>query len=357
MSAPYSVAGLTLPNRIVMPPLVTWKAGEDGYVTPSHREHYGNSIGPGLMIVEATTVSPEGRLAASQLGIWSDEHIDGLSELALLIHASGAMAGIQIHHAGGAATLKHTYGDAPLVPSLTSASPAGAREMTADDIDRILTAFGTATERAIRAGFNYVELHGAHGYLMSQFFSPKKNLRRDRWGGSLTNRMRFTLEAYRTASRVANGRAAVAVRLGLADGTPGGIGPEDGLALARELAALGCPILHISHAGSRPVGVVPDGSPFAATMHLAGLVKSSVPVTVIGVGNIFSPAQADAAIAAGHANLVAVGRGILADPGWAKKVVTDREDEIELCVDCQPMCFHFREPEKCPARRRLARAT
>lgn len=352
--SPFSVVGLTLPNRIVMPPLVIWKAGEDGRVTPSHRDWYEQAIGPGLMIVEATAVSPEGRLAASQLGIWSDEHVDGLAELARVIHGSGAMAGIQIHHAGSKATLKHTYGEAPLVPSLTEASPEGAREMTDDDIARTLAAFVTGTERAIRAGFDYIELHGAHGFLMSQFLSPNSNLRRDRWGGSLANRMRFTLEAYRMAREAARGRAAVGIRLGLADGKPGGIEPEDGLAVARELTALGCPILHISHAGGRPEAVVPENSPFSVTMHLAGLVKSSIPVTVIGVGGIFTPVQAEAALTAGLADLVAVGRGTLADPGWADKVVAGRTDDIELCVDCQPRCFHFREPEKCPARRRLA---
>ena len=353
ISSPFSVAGLTLPNRIVMPPLVIWKAGEDGYVAPDHRQHYGNSIGPGLMIVEATAVSPEGRLAGSQLGIWSDEHVDGLAELARLVHSSGAMAGIQINHAGSKATLKHTYGEAPLVPSLTDASPEGAQELTADDIARLLAAFVAGTERAIEAGFDYIELHGAHGYLMSQFLSPNSNLRQDRWGGSLANRMRFTLEAYRMAQDIAGNRAAIGVRLGLADGKPGGIEPDDGLAVARELTALGCPILHISHAGGNPESVVPDDSPFSPTMHLAGLVKSSIPVTVIGVGGIFTPAQAEAALAAGHADLVAVGRGILADPGWAEKAVADRADDIELCVDCQPRCFHFSEPEKCPARRRL----
>jgi len=254
ISSPFSVAGLTLPNRIVMPPLVIWKAGEDGYVTPDHRQHYGNSIGPGLMIVEATAVSPEGRLAGSQLGIWSDEQVDGLAELARLIHSSGAMAGIQIHHAGSKATLKHTYGEAPLVPSLTDTSPEGAQELTADDIARILAAFVAGTERAIEAGFDYIELHGAHGFLMSQFLSPNSNLRQDRWGGSLANRMRFTLEAYRMAREVARDRAAIGVRLGLADGKPGGIEPDDGLAVARELTALGCPILHTRRRSARGGG-------------------------------------------------------------------------------------------------------
>jgi len=352
--SPFSVAALTLPNRIVMPPMVIWGAGKDGRVTQSHRDHYERSVGPGLMILEATVVSPEGRLAATQLGIWSDEHVEGLAELARVIHSSGAMAGIQIHHAGSKSTLKHNFGEAPLVPSLTGASPGGARELREGDIARVLAAFVAGTERAIDAGFDYIELHGAHGYLMSQFLSPNTNRRQDRWGGSLANRMRFTLEAYRMAREAARGRAAIAVRLGLADGKPGGTGPEDGLAVARELVALGCPILHVSHAGRQPEGIIPDNSPFSATIHLAGLVKSSVPVAVIGVGDIYTPEEAEAVLTAGHADLVAVGRGILADPGWAEKVTTGRSDEIELCVDCQPRCFHFREPEKCPARRRLA---
>ena len=306
------------------------------------------------MIVEATAVSPEGRLAASQLGIWSAHHVEGLAGLAQVIHRSGAMAGIQIHHAGNRATLKHTYGEAPLVPSITERSPAGAREMTQGDIDRVIEAFAAGTQRAVRARYDYIELHGAHGYLVSQFLSPRANTRTDRWGGSLENRMRFGLEIYRAAHDAADGRAAVAVRLGLADGYPGGLGTDDGLAAARELAALGCPILHVSHAGTLPEGIVPDGSPFSATMHLAELVKSSVPVAVIGVGGIFTPDEAEAALRAGLADLVAVGRGLLADPGWAEKAIAGLSEDIELCVDCKPLCFHFREPQKCPARQRLA---
>lgn len=349
----YSVAGLNLPNRIVLPPLVIWRSDESGAVNDSHREHYGRAVGPGLMIVEATTVSPEGRLAATQLGLWSDDHVGGLSDLAEIIHASGAMAGIQIHHAGNKAKLKHTYGEAPLVPSVIETSPDGAREMTENDIERVLEAFVAAVNRAIAAGFDYLELHGAHGYLMSQFLSPLQNHRTDTWGGSLENRMRFTLEAYRRAKDAANGRAVVGVRLGIADGKPGGIIPEDGTELARELVAEGCQILHVSHGGGMPPEVIPAGSQFSATMHLAGMVKAGVPATVIGVGGISTPDQAEDALREGLADLTAVGRAMLADPGWAQKAIDGNAGEIERCIDCKPRCFHFREPHRCPARAKL----
>ena len=355
IAEPFSVAGYDLPNRIVMPPLVIWKAGRDGTVTEAHREHYGQSVGPGLMIVEATAVSTEGRLAAEQLGIWTDGQVAGLSGLADIIHGSGAIAGIQIHHAGGKATLEHTYGEAPLVPSLTNGAPAGATEMSQADIERVLEAFVGGTCRAAAAGFDYVELHGAHGYLMSQFLSPGTNRRVDRWGGSLPNRMRFILEAYRRCVKAADGRLLVGIRLGLADGKPGGITPDDGLAVARELAALGCPLIHVSHGGGRPEEVVPAGSRFSAFMHLAGLVKSEVPVSVIGVGSVYTPEQAENVLREGMADLVAVGRGILADPGWAVKALEGRAGDIEPCVDCKPLCFHSRaeDASRCPARRRL----
>jgi 2,4-dienoyl-CoA reductase-like NADH-dependent reductase (Old Yellow Enzyme family) len=357
LSEPFSVAGYDLPNRIVMPPLVIWRAGRNGLVTDAHLEHYDRSAGPGLMIVEATTVSPEGRLAATQLGIWGDEQVEGLADLARIIHQTGAIAGIQIHHAGAKATLEITYGEPPLVPSLTERSPEGAQEMTEDDIERTIEAFAAATRRAVSAGFDYVELHGAHGYLMSQFLSGTANTRTDEWGGSLANRMRFILETYRRCVVAAEGQLLVGIRLGLADGRPGSIAPEDGLAVARELAALDCPLIHVSHGGGMPAEVVPEGSPYSAFLHLAAMVKAEVPVAVIGVGSVYTPEMAEQVLREGMADLVAVGRGILADPSWAVKAVEGREDEIERCVDCKPRCFHFKAEEaaKCPARRRLAK--
>jgi 2,4-dienoyl-CoA reductase-like NADH-dependent reductase (Old Yellow Enzyme family) len=355
LASSFSVAGLNLPNRIVMPPLVIWKSDETGLVLDAHRAHYEATLGPGLMVVEATAVSPEGRLAASQLGIWSDEHVSGLSDLAQIIHRSGAMAGIQIHHAGSKSTLKHTCGLPPLVVSLDESSPEGAVELTEPDIIRIAHAFADAAVRAERAGFDYVELHAAHGYLMSQFLSARANARRDAWGGSLDNRMKFILDTYRLSREAVGDQTVIAVRLGLSDGRADGITPQDGIAVARELTALGCPILNISHGGGSVSQLVPSGFPYSGTIHLASLVKDVVATTVIGVGEIFTADQAEAVLKSGVADLVAAGRALLADPGWADKIVSGREAEIEQCVDCRPRCFHFKEPEACPARIRLAR--
>src|SRR6056297_2613546 len=177
LAQPVQLGPLTARNRIVMPPLVIWQAGESGTVTPEHLAHYTRSGGPGLMIVEATTIAPEGRLAATQLGIWSEDHLPGLSSLAEAIHATGALAGIQIHHAGGSTSTRKTYGLPPRVPTLLDTSPEGAVELTTSEIDAIVEGFATATGRALQAGFDVIELHGAHAYLISQFLSPQTNRR------------------------------------------------------------------------------------------------------------------------------------------------------------------------------------
>ncbi|MFW6212188.1 MAG: hypothetical protein ACOC8L_04760 [Spirochaetota bacterium] len=349
---PLTIDSLTIPNRIVMPPLVIWKADESGQVTSDHLAHYERSAGPGLVIVEATAVSPEGRLARTQLGLWSDEQVAGMQNLVEIIHRSGAVAAIQLHHAGEKASLEKTYGLAPLVPSLRDGSPEGAREVTEADIEAILEAFAAAAERAQRAGFDLVELHGAHGYLISQFLSPEKNQRTDRWGGSLENRLRFLVEALRRV-RAKDPTMPVTVRLGLAADAGTSLPLEEGLAAGRAAVDEGCRLLDISNAGGSVSATDPD-SFFTPTMQLAAVAKRELGVPVIGVNGVKLPEQAQAVLDTRTADLVAVGRGILADPGWAAKALADDPNEIEYCVDCKPRCFHFTQPEKCPARHRLA---
>jgi len=297
-------------------------------------------------------VSPEGRLARTQLGLWDDSQVPAMAQLVEVIHRGGAVAAIQLHHAGDKASLEKTYGLAPLVPSLREGSPEGAREMTEADIEATLGAFAAAGERAAQAGFDLLELHGAHGYLISQFLSPAKNLRTDRWGGTPENRRRFLVEALRRVRSKVPGMP-ITVRLGLAADAGTTLTLDEGLAAGRAAVAEGCALLDISNAGG-PLAAIDPSSFFTPTMQLAAAAKRELGVPVIGVNGIKLPEQAQAVLDTGTADLIAVGRGILADPGWAAKAIADEPNDIEYCVDCKPRCFHFTEPEKCPARRRLA---
>ena len=385
LARPIDIGPLASKNRIVMPPLVIWKSDRSGEVGDDHVEHYARSVGPALMIVEATTVASDGRLAGSQLGIWSDEHIAGLRRLADVIHDSGALAGIQIHHAGASSSLEENYGEAPKVPSIVEHSPDGAEEMSASDIEATVAAFANAAARAVTAGFDVIELHGAHGYLIAQFLSPATNQRTDDWGGSPEKRRRFMVEVIRAvrqrigaegagATGTKNGDApaagrpiAVTIRLGLAASGKRRLAIDEGLEAADAAVAAGVDAIHVSHAGGiddelgRGIrayagSVVGDeaASEFELTILLAAMAKDRLAVPIIGVGGILTPEAASKAIEGGYADMIAVGRAILADPMWAQKALGGVDSPIEMCRQCKPRCFWFKEPPKCPARIKLA---
>ncbi|TVQ23352.1 MAG: NADH:flavin oxidoreductase/NADH oxidase [Spirochaetaceae bacterium] len=321
-------------------------------VTQEHVDHYARSAGPGLCIVEATAMSPEGRLAATQIGAWSDEQVDGLARLAATIHGWGGIAGIQVHHAGIRGTKERNGGLPTLVPTLGPDSPEGAVELTSEAIRGVIDAFAAATKRCIDAGFDLIELHGAHGYLGSQFLSPASNRRRDEWGGPIENRARFLVECVRAArAKIESaGRPVVlAVRLGLADGGDPPLTVDDGCSAAQMLADAGVELFDVSNGGSQPSRH--DEWTRATTLELARIARSRVDRPVIGVGGVKGADQAEELLESGVADLVAVGRAILADQQWAAKIIDGRADQIDRCIDCKPRCFHFTEPEKCPPRR------
>lgn len=346
---PLRLASREVPNRIVMPPLVVRKAAEDGTVTPALLEHYGACEGPGLVIVEAAAVAPEGRLARRQVGIFEDRHVDGLARLARTIHAAGGLASIQLHHAGRSTNLENTFGLPPLAPSAVPANDLVPEELTESGIERILGCFAAAARRAAAAGFDAVEIHGAHGFLVSQFLSPLANRRTDRWGGSLENRARFLREAARLLREAAGPRLLVSCRLGAAEDAPGGLTLSDGIQIAKWLEADGMPFLHVSTGIGAAPRLGPEGGPWTDRLLLGAAVRKAVGIPVIGVGGIRTPRQAEQALAEGLVDMVAVGRGLLADPRWAAKALAGREKDIHVCRHC-PTCHHYREPELCPAR-------
>jgi NADPH2 dehydrogenase len=344
--SPMTLGSLKLKNRIVMPPMVIWQSDESAEVKNAHLEHYNDRSGPGLMIVEATTVAQEGRLASTQLGIFDDRHIPGLKKLALVIQKTGAVSGIQIHHAGGKASLETNYGLMPLVPSREGVpGEKECRELTVVDIKRIIRDFAAGAERAVAAGFEIIELHGAHGYLGSQFLSPKTNLRKDEYGGSLENRQRFILEVYKAVTKVVGSRAQVYFRLGVAD--KDGLNLEEGIDTVKQLESLGMKLVNVSCGIGFPEGIAAPESPYSDLMHLAIEVKKHTSMTVIGVGGVIAPEMAESLVESGGIDLVAAGKAHLADPQWTQKIVTERVDEIDTCLQCGP-CRWFKDPSKCP---------
>lgn len=347
--SPLEVEGLALSNRIVMPPMVTFLAEDNGMVTHAHKDHYEQSSGPGLMIVEGTAVLPEGRIDKRQLGIYGDQHVEGLSHLAEAIHSNGAVAGIQIHHAGATA-FAEARGAKPYRRIPPSLARLTVQQFRTSNLARIRDAFRDAGRRAAEAGFDVIELHAAHGYLFSQLLSPLKNWRIDKYGGSIENRSRFLVEVFRAVQEEVAGRALVTARIGVADKHERGLTLSDGLSVAVRLQDEGAPLLSISRGSGVPESVRPEGSPYSPTLHLAGMAKSVLRIPVIGGGGIHRPELAEQALQNGMADLVYVGQAMLADSRWAQKVIEGREDAIVACRRCR-RCSWFDDYRKCPARR------
>ncbi len=341
---------ITFPNRLVMAPLVTWYADKKAEVTPAHLKHYENSIGPGLIIVEATTVSPEGRLADTQLGIFEDRHVEGLKKLAEIIRKSGGVPGIQIHHAGRSTNIRKTYGEIPVCPSILPEdleAEREIREMDKDDIVRVQECFKQAALRAEAAGFVYIELHAAHGFLISQFLSPLTNRRQDAYGGSLKNRQRFLIETFKKVKAVLKPETILSTRLGAVDEEHNGLSLEEGIKTAVLLEQEGAPLLNISFG----IGVREfEDKTFSNIMNIAAAVRKHVNVPIIGVGEIILAEQAQKAIDEGMCDMVAAGRAMLADPGWARKSLAG--EPVSRCFRCTS-CLHLPNEERgnCPARK------
>ena len=313
LSDPLEVKGLTLKNRIVMPPMYTGLATAEGAVTDNLVEHYvRRSRALGLLIVEHSYVSLDGRLGDRQLGIYDDSLLSGLEKLSSRIHATGTPIVTQINHAGRDASTEIT-GMEPVAPSLSG----DARELGGEEIKVLVEAFAVAADRAMRAGFDGVEVHGAHGFLLNQFLSPLINRRRDRYGGSLENRMRFPLEVVERVKEKIGGRLLL-YRLGSDDLDPAGIKIEESKKIAAKLEEAGVDIIDVSGGlcGSRPSQLQNRQGYFIPQ---AQQIKKVIDIPVIGVGGITKPEYANMVIREEKVDLVAVGRALLKDPDWATK--------------------------------------
>lgn len=314
---PLTIKGYTLKNRIVLPPLQTGRATSEGAVTNRLINFYlKRSTAVGLPIVEHAYISKAGKLGFKQLGIHNDELIPGLTSLAKAIHNLGAPVILQITHAGAVAN-KKLIGETPAGPSATNKS----RQLQKNELLDIADEFAAATERAVQAGFDGVEFHGAHGFLLNQFFSPLMNKRDDEFGGSLENRMRFPLIAVDKV-RVALKGKLLLYRLGADDLAPKGIQIEEAACFASALEQHGVDIIDVSGGmcGSEPKQLRQIKGYFVPQ---ATYIKKAVKIPVIGVGGITEPEFADQLIKENQVDLVAVGRALWKDPQWAEKAILE----------------------------------
>jgi 2,4-dienoyl-CoA reductase-like NADH-dependent reductase (Old Yellow Enzyme family) len=321
--SPLALQGLTLRNRIVMPPMWSGQAGPDGFVTPSIIEYHRRraAAGCGLIIVEHAFVHPRGRHTPTQIGVHSDATVDGLTRLAAAIRREGAAACLQISHAGSRASSR-VLGTRPLAPSVVR-HPYEPEGDTPEAIDpamlpAIVAAFGDAAARARAAGFQAVEVHAAHGFLLSQFLSPLTNRREDDYGGPVENRCRLHLAVLSEVIGRAGADCPVFVRLGAHDETAGGLELADSCQVAQWLAEAGAAMIDVSGGlqGSRGAG---KGA--AYFVPYAQAIKAAVRVPVLVTGGIAEPDLADRAVREGWADLVGIGRAMLNDPDWARKAI------------------------------------
>jgi 2,4-dienoyl-CoA reductase-like NADH-dependent reductase (Old Yellow Enzyme family) len=360
LSSPIALGSHTVRNRLVMPPMVLFeKAGVGWRPSAAHVDYYGirARAGIGLVVVEATAIAPEGRLAAFQLRAWDDAHVPELAKLASAIRAGGATGLVQIHHAGAESSSKAVEGATLVSPSGVKALRPNAdtpRELTAEEISELPAAYARAAVRCMAAGFDGVELHGAHGYLLSQFLSPAFNKREDAWGGeSVSDRMALPLAVVRAVREAVGPEAMVNYRLGAIECFEGGLTLHDGVEAARLLAQTGCiDALNVSNgAGGGDWPPLPNGFHFSHRMFVAANVRKAVTIPVIGVGGVKTGTEAERALAEGVCDMVAVGTALLADPEWARSALAGDDAGIAPCRSCRP-CAFFSDGSKCPQGRK-----
>jgi 2,4-dienoyl-CoA reductase-like NADH-dependent reductase (Old Yellow Enzyme family) len=329
-----TVRALTLRNRLVVAPMCQYSV-PDGLVGDYHLVHLGRFAlgGFGLVIVEATGVTAEGRISHGDVGLWSDEHIPGLARIADFLHAEGAAAGIQLAHAGAKASSRRPWdGGGPVTeenarpgetpwPTVSAAEvPVGPgwprpHALSAEEMTEIREAFVAAARRAVTAGFDLVELHAAHGYLLHQFLSPLTNRRTDEYGGSPEGRTRFPLEVADAVRAAWPEDRPLFVRVSAVDGSHEGITIEETVAFARELKARGVDAVDVSGGGIGGGWEHPLG--YGYQVPFAARIRAEADLSTMAVGLIVDARQAEAIVADGAADLVALAREAQDDPNFA----------------------------------------
>jgi len=324
---PLTTGKLPLKNRLVMPPMATSKAEPDGRVSEALLDYYdeksrGGAIG--LVIIEHNYITKQGQNRAGQPSVADDEMIEGLSRLSGVIHRNGSKTALQINHVGGTASTAVTGFDAvgpSGVPNPGGSPDPTLRALTPDEIAAIPGQFAAAARRAKAAGFDAVEIHSAHGYLLNQFFSPITNRRTDEYGGILQNRIRLHLEVIAAVREAVGEEYAVLLRLGAVDDLEGGTRVEDSVFAATEFEKADVDMLDIT--GGLSGYMRPGHAEPGYFAEFSEPIKKAVSIPVILTGGVTEPEQAEELLAAGKADLIGVGRAILKDSDWAQRAVQE----------------------------------
>jgi len=348
------IGGLDLDNRIIIAPMCQYSA-ENGCMTDWHTVHLGQLAlsGAGLLTIEATAVTPDGRISHADVGLWDDATEAAMARtLKAVRQVSDMKLAIQLGHAGRKASTHRPWesgrqldaadprGWQTVAPSAIPFLPGERAPAALDEagLARICDGFAEAARRAVRLGIDAIQIHAAHGYLLHQFLSPLSNQRQDQWGGDLEGRMRFPLRVFDAVRGAVPDTVPVSVRVSGTDWVPGGWDIESTIAFARELAGRGCAAMHVSSGGLHPDQAIPVGPGYQVP--LARAVKHALPgMPVVAVGLITDYDHAEAIVATGDADMIALARGILYDPRWPWHAAAHLGASIRVAsqyLRCQP---------------------
>ncbi len=339
----YNLKGKTIKNRIVFPPIAVLELPKHRHIAEGTIEHYRKvaQSGVGLIVTEAACISPTGSLGLNQIGIYDDSFIEGFAKIAEACHAEGAVVIAQIQHAGVRSVTPPLFAPSDTVGE-DGKTPA--HELSIAQIEELENIFVAAAIRAKAAGLDGIELHAAHGYMLSYFHSSNTNLRTDQYGGSAQNRARLTTDIMRRVRTECGDDFIIGIRYGGASPTL-----DDGIALAQEFEAAGCDILHISHGASPDdkAAVPPEFADYNPYIYSAIAIKKHVRIPVIASNEITTLERAKALVDGGHLDFASIGKSILADYDWLPKSIAG--EKPNPCLKCNG-CKWFRGPKaNCPA--------
>lgn len=344
--APLRLRSTTVRNRVWVAPMCQYSA-HDGVPNDWHLVHLGSFArgGAGLVLTEATAVSPEGRISPADTGIWNDEQVAAWTRIVDFVHGQGATVGIQLAHAGRKASTRPPFegrgsvsveqgGWSTVAPSAVAfPGIAEPRELSPADIDQVVADFAEAARRALRAGFDVLEVHAAHGYLLHEFLSPLSNRREDEYGGSFANRVRLLLRVVDSIRAAVPEATPLLVRISATDWIEGGWTADDSVALAGLLREAGVDLIDVSTGGNAPADIPVDAGyqvPFARR------IRDEAGIPVGAVGLITEPKQAEELVAEGHADAVLLARAMLRDPHWALRAAHELGVPVGEGVDWPP---------------------
>ena len=354
---PITIKNVTIRNRIVMPAMNTNMASHDGFATKQLTDYYAERAkgGVGLIIVSAAAVDKNARKRTGGLLLDEDKYKENLRLLVETIHSHGSRVFQQLNHNGRllSSMSSGTFRIRPVAPSPLPHPVTGEipKELTQEDILDLIDKFGNAALRAKDAGFDGVELHGAHGYLLNQFLSPYTNKRLDMYGGNLEGRQRFPLEVLRNVRKKVGESFLISYRLSAEEFVPGGFTIEEAEVFCSNLEKAGVDLIHVSaginESPSTQLKVIPMmDTPRGYLLPMADRIRKRVSVPIIAVARINSPVIAEQALSEEKADLIAVGRGLIADPYWVQKVAAGQNEEIRTCIACNQGCMERLIQEK-----------